>query len=81
MADTDPAYIAVEPCGCVTACHVDRPEYAKDIAHDLSEWILSGRRIERTTVADARSRFSDWPCEHAADASSKTVSEPMVNHE
>jgi hypothetical protein len=66
MADETPAYIGVEPCGCVTAVQVDDGSHPKDIASFLSEVVKSGRTIERTTVGEAKARehFLPWECPH-----------------
>lgn len=65
MPDTDPAYIAVrQDCDCVVAAMVDRPEYAKDNAREVSRLIRQGYRIINTTVGEGRAMTWAYPCEH-----------------
>lgn len=62
MADTDKAYIGIERCGCVTFVSVAGIDSERQERAELKRVIKSGRRIEVTTVADARGRWTH--CEH-----------------
>lgn len=54
MSDSTPAYIAIAPCGCCHAVTVDEPQYAKDVAKDIADWVKRGSHVEHTTVDKAR---------------------------
>jgi len=41
-------------CGCVTAACVDEPQYAKETAKDVAEWIKEGRIVEHITAETVR---------------------------
>jgi len=49
-----PAYVGFKSCGCAVAACVDGPEYAKETAKTLSEWVRGGLTIERKTVGWVR---------------------------
>ncbi len=42
-------YIGIKSCGCITAACVDRPEWKKDTAKYISEWIKEGKTVEHIT--------------------------------
>ena len=54
-------YIARDTCGCVVACAVDEPQYAKDNAKEIAKWIKKGLTVERMSVIEVRKVFG---CEH-----------------
>ena len=54
MAETDPAYIAKRPCGCIVAATVGLPQFSRSVARDLRDWHRRGLVIHRTTVGEAR---------------------------
>ena len=49
-----PAYVGFKSCGCAVAACVDGPEYAKETAKTLAEWVRGGLTIERKTVGWVR---------------------------
>lgn len=59
---TDYAYIGINADGLARAiCH-DDPQYKRDTAKTVAEWIRMGRTIERLPVDDACARLrKDWP--------------------
>jgi hypothetical protein len=67
MSDSDHAYIARKPCGCIVAATVDRPEYLQSVARDVRDWNRRGLTVEHTTVGEARARpnfLVDCNCEN-----------------
>lgn len=40
-------YIARKPCGCTVAACVDEPEYRKENAKTIAEWIKKGYEVLR----------------------------------
>jgi hypothetical protein len=63
MADDDKAYIAISPCGCVTAAMVAGPLPARGERAELKKWMRGGRRVEVTTCGEAKRRL-EWNCQH-----------------
>jgi hypothetical protein len=62
---TEFAYIAVEPCGCVTGAVVDAPGRPREVAKDVAAFVRQGSAVERVPVESARERLTlVWPCEH-----------------
>ncbi|MCA0455627.1 MAG: hypothetical protein LCI00_16750 [Chloroflexi bacterium] len=57
------AYIGRKWCGCVVCMIVDRPQYLKDTAKEVSSWIKWGLTVERVTPEEASAQFN-WNCEH-----------------
>ena len=47
-------YIGTKSCGCAVAFVVDDPQYPKDTAEAVAEFILDGYTISRTTIACAK---------------------------
>lgn len=60
--ENEGCYVGVKACGCAVSACVDRPEYAKDTAKTLAEWVREGLTIERKTVGWARSNL--FACKH-----------------
>ena len=54
-------YIAKERCGCITGAAVDEPQYAKQTAKDVAEWIADGRTIERVSLDIVKASFAQCP--------------------
>ena len=67
MADSDPAILGVQRCGCVTLA-IARPaeELDRESQDELMEVVREGGQIERTTVGGARRRkhFLPSACPH-----------------
>jgi hypothetical protein len=55
------AYAARKSCGCLVACTVDLPKYAKDTAKDVAKWIRDGLTVERLDVEVVRQQFKSCP--------------------
>ena len=54
-------YVAVNPCGCVTAwASAELPP--KALAKTVAEWIRSGRSVERRTTEQAREQLRPCRC-------------------
>ncbi len=45
-------YTATEKCGCVTGIVIDNPDRIKTVAQDVTEFIESGRHVDRITLID-----------------------------
>ena len=54
MNETIICYIGMKPCGCAVTATVDKPEWKKETAESLAEWVKDGLTIERRTVEEAR---------------------------
>lgn len=87
MSDTDMAYIGVQACGCITLVMTDKPEYAKDNAKAIAQFIRKGggRSIEHLTVGEAKARphflIAPDECPHRepepqADPAQMSIAEP-----
>lgn len=76
MGETEQVYAfrAVKDCGCLAGLAVDRPEYRKDNKKALGEWALTGARIERVTVEEARQSVV-YCDEHARPTTGETGDE------
>lgn len=48
------AYVGKKSCGCIVAFVVDEPEYPRDTAREVAEFIRSGLTVERVTVEESR---------------------------
>jgi hypothetical protein len=55
-------YVGVLSCGCAVAATVDRPEWKRDTARTIAEWIKDGLTVERWTVERVRADLG--PCVH-----------------
>jgi hypothetical protein len=64
MAESDKAFIAVNPCGCVTAAMVVGYVTKREEKAELKRWMKSGRRVELTTVGEARQGQNFLSCPH-----------------
>ena len=51
------AYVATEPCGCVTGAFVDSGRQRKDLAYAIGEWILRGATVDRKPVGWLKDNF------------------------
>jgi hypothetical protein len=66
MADTDPAIIGIQSCGCITYANSRPDRLHRDDERELADIIRNGGSIDRTTVGEARQRpfFMAYPCPH-----------------
>jgi len=64
VAETDKAFIAVNPCGCVTAAMVVGYATKREERAELKRWMKSGRKVELTTVGEARKGQNFLSCPH-----------------
>lgn len=56
------AYIGRKPdCGCVVAIIVDMPEYKKDVAKQVAEFIRDGLEIERVDLDAGKQELHSCP--------------------
>lgn len=61
--ESRPCYMARCPgCNHVIALTLDAPEYRKDVARDVAEWIADGLIVERSTAAVGRKLFDLCVC-------------------
>lgn len=56
------SYVGVRPCGCAVAACVDEPQYRKENAKSLKQWMLDGMTIERWTTARVRTDLKSCHC-------------------
>lgn len=56
-------YIGRKRCGCVTTIVVDEPEYPKDTAKSVADFIRDGYAVERMTIEDGKAALT-FDCEH-----------------
>jgi hypothetical protein len=61
MSDESYAYVATEPCGCVTGAFADLEGLQKDLALQIGEWILRGAKVDRRSTEWVKANFR--PCE------------------
>jgi hypothetical protein len=66
-----PCYVGRYACGCAVAACVDDPQWKKDTAKTLSQWIKEGMAVERVTCASTL--LSEWPCPGKPDCGSKRM--------
>ena len=62
MTEQTMFYVAVDrdqPGAAWAAC-VDKPEYAKDTAKDIADWIKRGASIERVNAETMQSMLAAW---------------------
>lgn len=57
MSDNDKAYIGIEPCGCVTFVSVAGVVSKTEERRTLKKVMKDGRKVELTTVGEARKRL------------------------
>ena len=55
-------YIGRKACGCYVAAAVDRPEYAKETAKNLADWVKVGMTVERHPIAFVRENVMGCDC-------------------
>jgi hypothetical protein len=72
-------YIAREKCGCITAVCVDEPQYAKQTAKDISDWVKEGRTVERVTGGYAKDNFCKCPKDSAKKWDTKSCKKCSSN--
>ena len=54
-----PSFVGLCPeCNGLIACAVDEPLYAKENSKSVAEWMRSGLKIEKRSVAEVR--IMDW---------------------
>lgn len=58
MDDQVMAYVGRKSCGCIVCAIVDVPNMKKEIAEDLSNWVLDGLTIDRVPVDEVRVAFT-----------------------
>lgn len=63
------AYIGTKPCGCTVAATVIKPEWAKDTAKTIADWVKRGYSVDRVEVGDARLRLKSCDCPKPAKPS------------
>lgn len=70
LAESDKAFIGIEACGCVTAAMTTGHASKREEQAELKRWMKTGRRVELTTVAEARKsqNFLDCPHQRAPSA-------------
>lgn len=86
MAETDTAYIGIQPCGCITlavAIHKMNGRQVpseRELRADLKRAIKEGLTIEKTTVGEARKRENFLvQCPHRHSLTTKDVIEAEVD--
>ncbi len=62
MSDSAMAYIGRKACGCCVAAAVDKPEYRKDTAKHLADWVRGGLTVEHVPAEQARAALK--ACHH-----------------
>lgn len=63
MDKSRPCYMArCQGCNHVVALTLDAPEYRKDVARDVAEWIADGLIVERSTAKIGRELFNGCTC-------------------
>lgn len=61
--ESRPCYMGRCPgCNNVIALTLDMPEYRKDVARDVAEWIRDGLVVERSTAREGRKLFDSCTC-------------------
>ena len=72
MSTETMCYVGIkQPCGCLVAAAVDKPEYANGLGPVLAGWIRDGYTIERATVDEVRARLTS--CSHDMRAQDDTM--------
>lgn len=57
------AYVARTPgCLCVVAATVDRPEYKRDTAKNVADWVRRGEVVERMEIEVVRTLMGEAKC-------------------
>jgi hypothetical protein len=66
MADSDPAIIGVQSCGCITYANAAPDRLDKTDQKAIARIIREGGSVERTTVGEAKQRphFLESECPH-----------------
>lgn len=62
------AYVGIKKCGCVVTASCDTESDKALVAKDLQGYILSGLRIERVPIDEARKRLKRCNCKEVSDA-------------
>ena len=50
-------YIGINAAGLAVCAAVDRPEYVKDTARSIAEWVRDGLKVERRSVEWVRANL------------------------
>lgn len=50
--------VAIRACGCWVAATVDRPEWRRDTAKTVAQFLRDGYTVERHTTAEVRERLT-----------------------
>jgi len=61
-SDIQFAYAGRKPCGCTVAVVVDDPDFPKDVAKDVSNFIKSGLTIERVPIETVWEQLRSCKC-------------------
>jgi len=62
MKDEGMCYVAADPeqPGAAWAATADLPQYAKDTAKTIADWVRRGANVMRVPTAEAREMLSKW---------------------
>lgn len=62
MNDEGMCYVAVDPSqpGAAWAATADEPQYAKDTAKTIADWVRRGANVMRVPTDTAREMLSKW---------------------
>ena len=55
-------YVGIMPCGCYVAVVMDRPEYRKETAKTIAQYIQNGYRIEPAILEEVRHKLGKCKC-------------------
>lgn len=65
MSKPTHTYLAIrEACGCVVGSVADTPEWRREVAAGVAEWIRAGYIIERVPMAEVAARWMGEDCPH-----------------
>lgn len=59
------AYLGICEHGKARAIFIDRPEYARDIAREIAEWVRDGLTVQHVTEDEGRAAIQERcePCD------------------
>ena len=63
------AYVGTKPCGCTVAATVINPEWAKDTAKSVAQWIKDGYTVDKVSLEEVKIKLKSCKC--AAEAAAK----------
>lgn len=58
-------YVGRKACGCLVTVAVDKPQWKRETAKSVAEWMRDGLTVERMTVADVQA--AKLGCIHGDD--------------